>query len=73
MPLKEALALNNFCHRNGIAFIRADVRGVFASVFTDFGPSFTVADVDGGLRSAACMFGILWLLQGVHVCLMEMC
>ena len=47
MPLKEALALNNFCHRHGIAFIRADIRGVFASVFTDFGPKFAVVDVDG--------------------------
>ncbi len=47
MPLKKALALNDFCHRSGIAFIRADIRGVFASVFTDFGASFTVVDVDG--------------------------
>ena len=30
-----------------IAFIRADTRGVFASVFTDFGDSFVVDDVDG--------------------------
>lgn len=30
-----------------IAFIRADARGVFASVFTDFGDSFVVDDVDG--------------------------
>ena len=30
-----------------ISFIRADTRGVFASVFTDFGDSFVVDDVDG--------------------------
>lgn len=30
-----------------ISFIRAETRGVFASVFTDFGPSFTVFDTDG--------------------------
>lgn len=47
MSLEKALALNDFCHRSGIAFIRADIRGVFASVFTDFGASFTVVDVDG--------------------------
>ena len=26
------------------AFIKADIRGVFASVFCDFGPRFEVAD-----------------------------
>jgi len=30
-----------------ISFIRAETRGVFASVFTDFGPNFTVFDTDG--------------------------
>ncbi len=47
VPLKQALELNGFCHAAGIAFVRADIRGVFASVFTDFGPAFTVLDVDG--------------------------
>ena len=47
VSLEKALALNDFCHRSGIAFIRTDIRGVFASVFTDFGASFTVVDVDG--------------------------
>jgi hypothetical protein len=28
----------------GICLIAADVRGVFASVFCDFGPAFTVLD-----------------------------
>jgi hypothetical protein len=46
-PLKEALKLNEFCHAEGIAFIRADIRGVFASIFTDFGDAFAVLDVDG--------------------------
>ena len=46
-PLQQAIALDSFCHRTKSAFIRADVRGVFASVFCDFGPSHTVLDVDG--------------------------
>lgn len=46
-PLQRAIALDSFCHRTKSAFIRADVRGVFASVFCDFGPSHTVLDVDG--------------------------
>jgi len=46
-PLAEALRVDELCHRAGVAFIRADVRGVFARVFCDFGPAFTVFDVDG--------------------------
>jgi molybdopterin/thiamine biosynthesis adenylyltransferase len=52
--LKDALKLNDFCHRHNIAYIRADIRGVFASVFTDFGDSFTVLDVDGEHEAFLC-------------------
>ena len=52
--LKQAIALDNFCHRTKSTFIRADVRGVFASVFCDFGPSHTVLDVDGDSRLPHC-------------------
>jgi hypothetical protein len=47
--LEEAKRVNEVCHAHSpaIAFIRVETRGVFASVFTDFGPSFTVFDVDG--------------------------
>jgi ubiquitin-activating enzyme E1 len=58
--LEEALRVNDACRaaagaaaadgtpaRPPIAFIRAETRGVFASVFCDFGPSFRVHDVDG--------------------------
>ncbi|KAK9812866.1 hypothetical protein WJX72_004885 [[Myrmecia] bisecta] len=46
-PLADAICIDEFCHKSGIGFIRADVFGVFASVFTDYGPAFTVLDVDG--------------------------
>lgn len=53
-PLAEAKRLDALCHAAGIAFIWAETRGVFARVFTDFGPNFTVYDVDGELgRSLA--------------------
>ena len=45
--LAEAKQVDAICREHGVAFIRAETRGVFASVFTDFGPSFTVLDVDG--------------------------
>ena len=46
--LKEAIVLDEVCHRHDIAFIKADICGVFASVFCDFGRKFCVLDVDGG-------------------------
>ncbi|OUS47186.1 ubiquitin activating enzyme [Ostreococcus tauri] len=39
--------LNELCRATGAAFIKADVRGVFGSVFCDFGDAFDVVDVDG--------------------------
>ena len=47
--LAESKRIDEFCHRQSppIAFIHAETRGVFASVFTDFGPNFTVFDVTG--------------------------
>jgi ubiquitin-activating enzyme E1 len=52
--LDEALRVNDACRAaasaarpSPIAFIRAETRGVFASVFCDFGPEFRVHDVDG--------------------------
>ncbi|KAG2486273.1 hypothetical protein HYH03_015097 [Edaphochlamys debaryana] len=46
-PLAEAQRLDSLCHSAGIAFIWAQTRGVFARIFTDFGPNFTVYDVNG--------------------------
>jgi hypothetical protein len=47
--LEESKRIDEICHSHQppIAFVRVETRGVFASVFCDFGPSFTVFDVDG--------------------------
>lgn len=47
--LEESKRINDICRTQdpAIAFIRVETRGVFASVFCDFGPSFTVYDVNG--------------------------
>ncbi|GAA0154784.1 ubiquitin-protein ligase [Lithospermum erythrorhizon] len=47
--LEDAIQFNDFCHNHQppISFIKAEVRGLFGSVFCDFGPKFTVVDVDG--------------------------
>ena len=43
----EAKRVDEICRRVGSAFIKADIRGVFGSVFCDFGQGFNVVDVDG--------------------------
>lgn len=47
--MDKASEFNDYCHSHqpSIAFIKAEVRGLFGSVFCDFGPEFTVVDVDG--------------------------
>ncbi|KAL9415728.1 hypothetical protein AB3S75_039006 [Citrus x aurantiifolia] len=49
ISLDKAIEFNDFCHNHqpAISFIKAEVRGLFGSVFCDFGPEFTVVDVDG--------------------------
>ncbi|KAJ4979112.1 hypothetical protein NE237_009892 [Protea cynaroides] len=47
--LDKAVVFDEYCHNHQppISFIKADIRGLFGSVFCDFGPEFTVVDVDG--------------------------
>jgi len=45
--LEEQKRINEITHRNNIAFIVSDVRGLYAQVFTDFGPNFSCVDTTG--------------------------
>lgn len=65
--LEDAKRIDQFCHSHepAIPFIKADVNGLFASVFCDFGPSFTVLDVDGKV----CRYCLLSCCIGVNVSL----
>ena len=45
--LGDAERWNQICHTRNIPFVRAESRGVFSVVFSDFGDAFTVADKDG--------------------------
>lgn len=49
VSLEESIRIDQVCHNHEppIAFIKAETRGVFASVFCDFGPEFTIYDVNG--------------------------
>ncbi|KAL3442440.1 hypothetical protein BJX65DRAFT_312893 [Aspergillus insuetus] len=46
-PLKEQLAIADFCHKNGIYLTVADTFGLFGYLFNDFGKNFTVGDSTG--------------------------
>ena len=54
-PLAEAVRINEACRQQGVAFVKAEIRGVFANVFSDFGPAFTVLDVDGAHSCSQAM------------------
>jgi ubiquitin-activating enzyme E1 len=45
--LGDAEQWNEVCHTRNIPFVRAESRGVFSVVFSDFGDAFTVADENG--------------------------
>ncbi|CAJ1970665.1 unnamed protein product [Sphenostylis stenocarpa] len=49
ISLEKAIEFDDYCHSHNppIAFIKSEVRGLFGSLFCDFGPEFTVFDVDG--------------------------
>ncbi|KAL5594368.1 uncharacterized protein BROUX77_007715 [Berkeleyomyces rouxiae] len=46
-PLKQQLAIAEFCHKNNIYVVVADAFGLFGSIFCDFGSKFTVTDPNG--------------------------
>lgn len=46
VPVAKQLEINNWTRSNGIKFISTDIRGLFGSVFTDFG-DFVVTDQTG--------------------------
>lgn len=45
--LSQQLHISEITHANDIALIIANTRGLFAQVFCDFGPAFTVVDING--------------------------
>ncbi|KYQ94030.1 ubiquitin activating enzyme E1 [Tieghemostelium lacteum] len=45
--LETQKRLNEIAHKNGIYFISAETRGLFAAIFNDFGENFKVVDTNG--------------------------
>jgi ubiquitin-activating enzyme E1 len=59
--MKESISIDEICHKHNIGFIKADVCGVFASVFCDFGTGFQVLDVDGEHSSCLPFALMAWV------------
>jgi len=60
--------MNDYTHRNGIAFISTSTHGLFGSLFCDFGPSFTVIDPNGenplaGMISSITPDGLVTMIE----------
>ncbi|KAI9336082.1 hypothetical protein BDR26DRAFT_839052 [Obelidium mucronatum] len=68
-PLAEQLRVNEITHRNGIKFIAADMRGLFGSVFNDFGDAFVVTDQTGEEPVHGMVAGISAEENGLVTCL----
>ncbi|XWS53371.1 hypothetical protein CRYUN_Cryun11dG0151800 [Craigia yunnanensis] len=49
ISFEKAFEFNDYCHNHQppISFIKAEIRGLFGSIFCDFGPEFTIVDIDG--------------------------
>lgn len=61
-PLEFQLKLNAICHTNNVAFIAVETRGVFSSLFCDFGSGFEVIDTNGEAPLSAIISGITQVL-----------
>ncbi|ORY04205.1 ubiquitin-activating emzyme E1 [Basidiobolus meristosporus CBS 931.73] len=70
-PLEQQLEINDYTHENDIYFISADVRGLFGSVFCDFGRSFTVVDTTGENPLSGMIAMVSKDKEGVVTCLDE--
>ncbi|KAL9107423.1 MAG: hypothetical protein Q9227_007707 [Pyrenula ochraceoflavens] len=57
-PLKDQIAISEYCHQHGIYLIIADTFGLFGYIFTDFGKNFTVGDATGENPISGIVAGI---------------
>ncbi|KAF9365135.1 SPS-sensor component ptr3 [Mortierella sp. NVP85] len=69
--LEKQLEINKFAHANGILFIAAEIHGLFASAFNDFGKGFNVVDVTGEEALSGMIAEISTDEDGIVTCLDE--
>ncbi|KAH0792565.1 Ubiquitin-like modifier-activating enzyme 1 [Histomonas meleagridis] len=68
-PMKESqiIEYSNFCHDNNIKFIMTETRGVFGSIFNDFGDNFFVQEPSGQKPTRFLLSGVTNDKEGVVV------
>ncbi|RXK40091.1 ubiquitin-activating enzyme E1 [Tremella mesenterica] len=69
--IPKQVEIDEFCRSHGIYFIAADVRGLFGSVFNDFGNDFTCADPTGENPQTGMVAEIEESEEAVVTCLEE--
>ncbi|KAK7470927.1 E1 ubiquitin-activating protein [Stygiomarasmius scandens] len=71
VPLAKQLEINDWTHENGIHFIATETRGLFGSVFNDFGPKFTCVDPTGEQPLTGMIVSVEKDKEGLVTCLDE--
>lgn len=71
MPLEKQLEINDWTHANGVHFIAAETRGLFGSVFNDFGSRFTCVDPTGEQPLTGMIVSVEKDTEGLVTCLDE--
>ncbi|GBE79663.1 Ubiquitin-activating enzyme E1 1 [Sparassis crispa] len=69
--LQKQLEINNWTHENGVHFIAADTRGLFGTVFNDFGSKFTCVDPTGEQPLNGMIVEVSQDEEGLVTCLDE--
>ncbi|KAJ7499196.1 ubiquitin activating enzyme [Mycena latifolia] len=67
----KQLEINAWTHENGVFFIAAETRGLFGSVFNDFGPKFTCVDPTGEQPLTGMIVSVEQDADGLVTCLDE--
>ncbi|KAJ7047640.1 hypothetical protein C8F04DRAFT_1059560 [Mycena alexandri] len=70
-PYSKQLEINAWTHENGVFFIAAETRGLFGSVFNDFGPKFTCVDPTGEQALTGLIVSVEKAADGLVTCLDE--
>ncbi|KAF5393762.1 hypothetical protein D9757_000269 [Collybiopsis confluens] len=67
----KQLEINDWTHENGVPFIATETRGLFGSVFNDFGPKFTCVDPTGEQPLSGMVVSVNKDNEGLVTCLDE--
>ncbi|KAJ3901499.1 ubiquitin activating enzyme [Lentinula edodes] len=70
-PYAKQLEINDWTHQNNVPFIATETRGLFGSVFNDFGAKFTCVDPTGEQPLSGMIVSIDKDQEGIVTCLDE--